>query len=190
MSVPHEKGKRKRRLGIAIAVILFFVIVVIFAHSALMRLVLIPPYAYSSWVEDIAAPALFFHEGISSMTLAQVDAKFGPQRAAELRRTNEQKRKFYATWKSGNGRYGLRRSYSTVEGDRIVEWWLVRNGVITLVHDATRDEYGRWPGVERHHPGVKIGVLGPQGFVEGDPGPDSAAIIVLRFDHLAQGDVH
>jgi hypothetical protein len=84
----------------------------------------------------------------------------------------------------------LRHTYSTVEGDRIVEWWLVQDGVITLVHDATRDAYGRWPGVERHHPKVKLGVLGPTGFVEGDPGVDSPQIVVLRFDHIAQGRVH
>lgn len=59
-----------------------------------------------------------------------------------LKNARKQKRKFYEAYKSGKGRYGLRKQTRTIEGDVIYRYIIVRDGQLTVVHDYTRDVWG------------------------------------------------
>lgn len=100
-----------------------------------------------------------------------------------LLNANNQKKKLYEMFKSGKGCFGLKRRYSTVEGDWIYEWLIVEDGNMTVIQDSTRDGGFSPSAVYIYVPKTVLTGFYKNGeFVEGEPSSEDSPIRVVQLD--------
>lgn len=169
-----------RRLILAILVVVGICI----AYKPVLRLCLIPWRVHASWVSDLATQGTTFSG--KELPPAYTES-FGGVLPDTVRRANEQKRELLKAYESHTGRIGLRRTYATIEGDRIIAWLLVDHGEAEYIYDGTRDHWRGAPGIDRHRvTGITLGFSKDGKFVSGQPQTDGSVIVVLNVaeDHL------
>jgi hypothetical protein len=64
--------------------------------------------------------------------------EFDPKSA----RADSQRKRLWEIWKLAKGSYGLRMTFSSIEGQAIGQCIAIEEGTLSYVYDATRDSYG------------------------------------------------
>lgn len=141
----------------------------------------LPRAVRASWVEPLATTGTAYRFAQELFTGGEDARKVhGENKAVFV--ASEQKRKFYATFKSGTGKAGLLRRYSTVESKPILAWVLVQDGKITYVEDCSRDGGAPpWAVYNRVPLDFKLGFMCEGRFVEGEPASTDSPVIVFQI---------
>jgi len=140
----------------------------------------LPSAARASWVEPLATTGTGYRQKelfTGGEDVRKVYDDLDPVFAA-----SEQKRKLYATFKSGRGKVGLLRKYSTVEAQPILAWVLVQDGRVTYVKDCSRDGGAPpWAVYKRAPLDFKLGFMREGAFVEGEPSSTNSPVLVFQI---------
>src|ERR1019366_4361286 len=120
------------------------------------RWIVTPSAVRASWVAPLA-DAAWFRSDPELPTFGRPPEELYQHFDAVLE-ANDQKRRLFRAAQSGQGKFGLFRRYSTVEGRPILTWLLVEDGRVTYVHDHTDDGGAPATAVDTHTPKtVKLG---------------------------------
>jgi len=96
---------------------------------------------------------------------------------------NNKKRNVYRAYISQNGKTGLSRSYSTVEGRPIFTWLLIDNGKARFISDSSNDGGAPpWAINEFVPQTIKLGFFREGNFIEGEPSATDSPLIVLQVE--------
>jgi hypothetical protein len=145
-------------------------------HGFIVRLVMIPWKVHMSWVEN-AVP----HHKYRHVDLDKFRDQITPEHRDFIEQANKQKVNLYETYKSGKGKFGLKYRTGTVEGDPIVNWIIVEDAKLSIIHDSTRDSWGTFPGMRIYQPAdLAIGYFKGTNFIE--ELPKQLEILALRYD--------
>jgi hypothetical protein len=141
----------------------------------------VPSAVRASWVEPLATTGTRFYHQRELFTGGEEALKVWDE-LEPVFSANDQKRKLFATVKSGVGSRGLLRRYSTVEGRPILAWVLVQDGRITFVKDCSRDGGAPpWAVYKRVPLDFSLGFMRENKFVEGEPSPADSPVIVFQI---------
>lgn len=141
-----------------------------------------PAETRASWVHPLATSETGLYS-VRELPRSKVQHPTMDDRYSSLEEANEQKRDFISTYYSGEGKSGLLRRYSTVEGARIYSWLLVDEGKLKYVKDSTRDGGAAATAVDSYVPkALRVGFLKDGKFIEGEPSANDSIVIVIELD--------
>lgn len=152
-------------------------------YRPIAKWVVTPSETRAPWVEALATYKTGF-DGISEIQpLDRASPVFREMHMEAILDANEQKRRLWTTYKSGQGRYGVLRRYSTVEGAFIYTWLLAEDGRLRYIHDRTRDGGAAATAVDTYTPiSARMGFMRDEKFIEGEPAAEDSPILVIQLD--------
>jgi hypothetical protein len=175
------------RIGKKIAIV--SILTIVFLYRSVARWIVTPSAVRASWVEPLA-DASYFRSRPELPTFGRPPEELY-QHFDTVREANDQKRRLFRAAQSGQGKVGLLRRYSTVEGRPIRTWLLEDGGRVTYVHDHTGDEGAPATAVDTHTPkNMKLGFLSDRKFLEGEPGTNDSQKVVLELDFATRSKVY
>ena len=166
------------RTGKKIAIVSILAVVIL--YRPVVRWIVTPSAVRASWVEPLA-DASYFRTRPELPTFGRPPEELY-QHFDTVLEANDQKRRLFHAAQSGQGKVGLFRRYSTVEGRPILTWLLVDGSRVTYVHDHTGDGGAPATAVDTQTTKtVKLGFLSDRKFIEGEPGTNDSQKIVLEL---------
>jgi hypothetical protein len=140
-----------------------------------------PAVTRETWVDQLATKV-----GPEYATMADLNT---PEHSVDMvavissiRLGNAQLRHLAEIYRLGEGRYGLARFYSSVEGDLIRTWVIVKHGDLQYIKDSTRDRHGTRAVTTYDVKALRVGFYRKGKFVNSEPGPDDSAIVAIELD--------
>lgn len=152
-------------------------------YRPVAKWIVMPAETRASWVEPLVTVGTGLHGRRDIPPLDRLPPEFRETYPPLVTKANEQKRRFWTTYMSGIGRYGLWQRYSTVEGAWIYIWLLAEDGALRYVHDHTRDGGAAATAVDTYTPkSAQLGFFRDGKFVQGAPASDDSPILVIQLD--------